>query len=200
VDKLIDSIAKNPFFIVFTGICSVVSLVVSILNDKFLLWLIFTMCLFTLLSVIRLVNQNSRMFRRLDDLNCDIFNRNIDLEYDEDKEKYFTQTPLIIVITSFLTQETAGKNPNMFVTVDYPSQLSLDFSYTTDFISREQVNSNSAKFKITLKSEAIVITVRSLSLSKEKETEFLESDKKINVTFESDLLLATKKESLLVSL
>jgi len=31
------------------------------------------------------------------------------------------------VLTSFLTEETLNKNPNVMVQVDYPSELDLEF-------------------------------------------------------------------------
>ncbi len=199
LSKLFDSLSKNSFFIVATGIASLVSLVVSILNDKFILWSIFTFCIFILITLIKLVKQNSKMFRRLDDLNCDIFNQNVDLEYDEKNEIYSSQLPIIIVMTSFLTPETASKNPIVRIQVDFPPQLNLDFNLSTEYITKEEFNSNSVKFKVTLKSEATILTIRSLSLIKEKESEFLKTSQKINIVFESDLLLESKKENLLVS-
>jgi hypothetical protein len=199
LSNLYDRLSKSAFFIVICGLASIISLVVSFLNEKFILFSILTICLFTCLTLFELVNQNARMFRRLDDVNCDIFNQNIDIEYDEDKDIYICSSPIIIAMTSFLTPETASKKPTVLVEVDFPSELSLDFNYSTECISREEVSSNSAKFKVTLKSDTIIIAISSLSLNKEKETEFSKSSKKISVTFDSNLLLETKKENLLVS-
>ncbi|MES9745487.1 hypothetical protein ABWK24_25800 [Priestia megaterium] len=199
MNKLYDSLSKNAFFIVITGLCSIVSLVISIMNDKFVLWSIFTISIFTLIILIKLVKQNSRMFGRLDDVNCDIFNQNVDLEFEEESEVYISQLPIIIVITSFLTTETLSKKPTIRMSIDFPPQLDLGFNFSTENIVREESSSNSVKFKVALKSEATIVTIRSLSLSKEKEEEFLKTSQKINISFESDLLSESKKESLFVS-
>ncbi|WP_427107949.1 hypothetical protein [Lysinibacillus xylanilyticus] len=86
------------------------------------------------------------------------------------------------------------------VQVDYPSELDLEFNIMSKSIYKDEANSNSAKFKVILKSEAIVLVIESIGLLKDKENEFLRTTKKINFTFESELLLGTKKESLLVSI
>ena len=204
LNRLYDSLSKNPTFVILTGLASLISLVVSVSvsvkNEGFLLWIIFSICVFILIFLTKLVKQNSRMLRRLDDLNCDVFSQNVDLEMDEDNLVYASQSPIIIVLTSFLTPEIASKKPTVLVQVDFPSQLSLDFNYSTDYISREEISSNRMKLRVTLKSEAIIITIRSLGLSKEFAADFLKSNKLINITFESELLLETKSESILVSI
>ncbi|KAA0761718.1 hypothetical protein [Bacillus sp. TE8-1] len=199
MSKLYDFLSKNPFFITITGLASLISLFVSITNDTFVLWSILAISIFMLITLIILVQQNSRMFRRLDDLNCDIFNQNVDLEISENDEKYISQLPIIIVMTSFLTPETASKKPIVEVQIDFPPQLNLDFNFSNENITRQEFNSNSIKFKVTLKSEATIITIRSLSLSREEVSDFERTSRKINIVFESDLFPQPKKESLLVS-
>jgi hypothetical protein len=199
LSNFFESLSKNSYFIIFTGFCSIISLVVTYINDNVVIWSILTISIFTFITLTKLVKQNSRMFRRLDDLNCEIFNQNVDLEFDEDNDIYKSQLPIIIVMTSFLTPETISKKPIVWVQVDFPPQLNLDFNLTTDNITKDTTSSNSVRFKVTVKSEASVMAIRNLSLSKDKETEFSETTKKINIKFESDLLLEPKTENLFVS-
>lgn|GEM_PF-3645083 len=200
MNKLLSSIASNGVFVVCSGIASLVSLGVAIFNETLLLWLIFSCCIFTSILMMVLVGQNRKMFKKLDDIKYDIFNQNVELEFDEDKNHYSSNAPIIIVLTSFLTEETLNKNPNVMIQVDYPSELDLEFNIMSESIYKDEANSNSAKFKVVLKSEAIVLVIENIGLLKDKENEFLRTTKKINFTFESELLIETKKESLLVSI
>ncbi|QWG87556.1 hypothetical protein [Bacillus mycoides] len=200
MNKLLSGIANNSVFVVCSGIASLVSLVVAFTNDNLVLWTIFTCCIFIALLMINLVLQNQKMFKRLDDLKYDIFNQNIDLEFDEEKDFYFLNSPIIIVLTSFLTVETLNKNPFVMVQVEYPSELDIEFNIMSENIYKDEANSNSAKFKVLLKSEAIVLVMENIRLKKDRENEFLLTTKKINITFESELFSENKKESLLVTM
>ncbi|MED1409802.1 hypothetical protein [Bacillus paramycoides] len=200
MNKLLSGIANNSVFVVCSGIASLVSLVVAFMNDNFVLWTIFTCCIFIALLMINLVLQNQKMFKRLDDLKYDIFNQNIDLEFDEEKDFYFLNSPIIIVLTSFLTVETLNKNPFVMVQVEYPSELDIEFNIMSENIYKDEANSNSAKFKVVLKSEAIVLVMENIRLKKDRENEFLRTTQKINITFESELFSENKKESLLVTM
>ncbi|MEK4205490.1 MULTISPECIES: hypothetical protein [Paenibacillus] len=200
MNRFYDILSKNSLFVFLSGLASLISLGVSIINDKFVLWAILSLCFFVLIILINLVRQNSKMLRRLDELNYHIFNQNVDLEYNEESEKYISESPITIVMTSFLTQEAASRKPTVTIEINYPSQLSVDYNFSNEYIIKEESNSNNTKFKVFLKSEAIIITIRSLSLSKERESEFLQSSKKINITFESELFSETKLESLPVFL
>ncbi|MBR9663719.1 hypothetical protein [Bacillus cereus] len=200
MNKLLSGIASNSVFVVCSGIASLVSLVVAFMNDNLVLWTIFTCCIFIALLMINLVLQNQKMFKRLDDLKYDIFNQNIDLEFDEEKNFYFLNSPIIIVLTSFLTVETLNKNPFVMVQVEYPSELDIEFNIMSENIYKDEANSNSAKFKVVLKSEAIVLVIENIRLKKDREDEFLRTTQKINITFESELFSENKKESLLVTM
>ncbi|MFJ7451362.1 hypothetical protein [Bacillus thuringiensis] len=200
MNKLLSGIASNSVFVVCSGIASLVSLVVAFMNDNLVLWTIFTCCIFIALLMINLVLQNQKMFKRLDDLKYDIFNQNIDLEFDEEKKFYFLNSPIIIVLTSFLTVETLNKNPFVMVQVEYPSELDIEFNIMSENIYKDEANSNSAKFKVVLKSEAIVLVIENIRLKKDREDEFLRTTQKINITFESELFSENKKESLLVTM
>jgi len=200
LNKLLSGIASNSVFVVCSGIASLVSLVVAFMNDNLVLWTIFTCCIFIALLMINLVLQNQKMFKRLDDLKYDIFNQNIDLEFDEEKNFYFLNSPIIIVLTSFLTVETLNKNPFVMVQVEYPSELDIEFNIMSENIYKDEANSNSAKFKVVLKSEAIVLVIENIRLKKDREDEFLRTTQKINITFESELFSENKKESLLVTM
>lgn len=200
MSDFLGNLTKSNLFILCTGIASLVSLIVSMLNDNFILWAIFTFCLVNSILIFMLVGKNQKMFKRLDDLNCNIFNSNIELEFDEDKNYYYSSSPIIIVFTSFLTTETLNNDPFVTVQVDYPSELDIEFNIMSETILREEANSNSAKFKVTLKAEAIVLIIDNIRLLKDKEDEFLRTTKKINFKFESKLLLENKSESLLVSI
>ncbi|MEC3335012.1 MULTISPECIES: hypothetical protein [Bacillus cereus group] len=200
MNKLLSGIANNSVFVVCSGIASLVSLVVAFTNDNLVLWTIFTCCIFIALLMINLVLQNQKMFKRLDDLKYDIFNQNIDLEFDEEKDFYFLNSPIIIVLTSFLTVETLNKNPFVMVQVEYPSELDIEFNIMSENIYKDEANSNSAKFKVVLKSEAIVLVMENIRLKKDRENEFLRTTQKINITFESELFSENKKESLLVTM
>lgn len=200
LNSVLGRVANSSFFIICTGIASLISLIVSVLNDNFLLWAIFTVCLFISILISILVLQNKKMFKRLDDLKYDIFNQNVELEFDEDKNYYYSNSPIIMVFTSFLTVETLNNTPFVTVQVDYPSELDIEFNIMSENILKEEANSNSAKFKILLKAEAIVLIIDNIKLIKEKEEEFIKTSGKINLMFESELFPEVKKESLLVSM
>lgn len=170
----------------------------SLFNENFILWIILAFSVTIFIIMIFLINQNSKMLRRLDVIDCRIFNQNVNLEYNEDDDSYTFDSPIIIVLNSLLIPETTHNNPTVMVEIEYPSELQLDYKLF-EFTSVESKSSNRARFKVALKSEVIVITISSLSLSTAKERDFDKSDKKIKISFESNLLPETKVESLLVS-
>lgn len=95
-------------------------------------------------------------------------------------ESYTLNSPIIIVINSLLTPETANTNPTAMVDIEYPSELQLGYELF-DYTTVETKSSNKVRFKVTLKSEVLLITISTLTLSSEKEPDFYRSDRKITV-------------------
>jgi hypothetical protein len=196
LNNLLNPASKNPLFVVIGTLASIIGLIVGIADKSFVIWGTFSICIIIFIIISLLVGQNARMLGRLDVIHCDVFNQNVNLELDENKDIYLSQPPIIIALTSFLTPETANKKPTVSVQIDYPPQLSLDL---VSDISKDESNSNIVKFTVPLKSATQVLTIRTVSLAKDKENDFILTNRKITITFESELLEGTKKEVLMVS-
>ncbi|MGV2941464.1 hypothetical protein AB5I83_17810 [Mesobacillus sp. LC4] len=204
MSQFINRLSKSPNLLVGGSLASLislpVSLVLSYLNENLFMWSLLTINIFILILLFILVKQNSRVLGRLDQVDYYIFNKNIDLEFDENLDKYVSKSDIILVLNSSLTTETIASKPFVEIQLSYPPQLQIDYNWTSEQILREEAKSDSSKFKISLVSGVVIIALRSLCLEKDQEKAFSETSGKIQIAIESELLSESRKEVIPVSI
>ncbi|RJS61752.1 hypothetical protein [Bacillus sp. PK3_68] len=199
MNNLLNKLAANAVFVIIAGLASIVSLVVAFINDKQILWIILTINSFLLLVVWKLVSQNSVILGRLDNIDFYVLQREIELEEDED-EKYVSKGDVILALQASLSQESLSAQPQATIEISYPSQLQIEYIFNSERIRRDSANSDKSKFNISLSHGISFIALRSISIGKENENDFLRSSRQIIVKVQSDLLSESKEEIIPVSL
>lgn len=190
--------AESKALIVISSLASIISLVISIINESFFLWIILTISLTTLLFLIRLVFINSIFISELDTVNLYVFDSAIELEATE-TDDYISNNDLIIAIQANIAPKTFNQQPQGELKISFPSQLKTDFYWRSDIIKKTNETNDSCTFSISLKSGITFISLRSFLVREEQFQDFLSSRKCVEVQFQTDISSTSKKETIFIS-
>ena len=189
-----NSISNHPFFTFLAGIASVVSLILSIINEKLIYWIIFTLIFIIFLQLLFLIHENSMMIKdtrmiigEMNTIKLDVFNTEIEL-VPEMTGDFISKSDLIIVISSICTPEIMENNPSAIVKLQYPSQLKMKFVLGNNIERLRGHSNNTCSFKVPLGSGNEFIGITSINVKSTDEQAFKESSKMIDINVTSDYL------------
>lgn len=188
-----DSISSHPIFTLLAGLASLVSLFMSITNDKFFIWVILTLICVVTLQLLFLLNTNSQVLHntnlvigQMNTVKLDVFQSNLELELSPTGD-FISKSDLFIVVSSLCTPEKVEENPYAIVKLQYPSQIKMKFNLGKGIKKLRGQANNTCSFSVELGKGNQFISLNSISVKSEDEQLFKESSKviEINVTSES---------------
>lgn len=186
------SISSHPIFTLLAGVASLVSLFISITNDKFLLWVLLTLICVVCLQLLFLLNINSQVLNntnlvigQMNTVKLDVFQSNIELELSPTGD-FKSKSDLFIVVSSLCTPEKVEENPTAIVKLQYPSQIKMKFNLGKGIKKLQGQANNTCSFSVELGKENQFISLNSILVKSEDEQLFKESSKMIEINVTSD--------------
>lgn len=167
--------------------------IISLSNDKFVLWILLTLICLVFLQLLNLVNVNSLVLKNtntflgeMNTVKLDVFQSNIELELTPSGD-FLSKTDLLIVVSSICTPEKMEEYPIAIVKLQYPSQLKTKFNLGKGIKKLQGQANNTCSFSVELGTGNEFISLNSILIKSDDEQQFKESSKmiEINVTCDS---------------
>ena len=182
----------NTVFVILAGLASIISLIISFMNEKWFFWAILSIASLTLILLQFLIYQNELIVRRLDVLYLKVFETSVDLEFNENGN-YYSQADVIIAVQSSLTSNTLNAQPKASLYIQYPSQIKIQFSWRDPLIRKEETI-DSCKITFPLSNGITFIALRKIHLDQMEEGYFQRSSKKIAIKLDCESLNEARSE------
>ncbi|MFC5603165.1 hypothetical protein [Sporosarcina koreensis] len=187
-----DSISSHPIFTLIAGLSSLVSLVLSITNDKFFIWVLLTLICAVILLLLFLLNTNSKVLQntnlvigQMNTVKLDVFQSSLELELSPTGD-FISKSDLFIVVSSVCTPEKVEENPNAIVKLQYPSQIKMKFNLGKGIKKLQGQANNTCSFLVELGKGSQFISLNSILVKNEDEQHFKESSKLIEISVSSE--------------
>ncbi|MGU8472119.1 hypothetical protein ACV3P7_12780 [Clostridium perfringens] len=195
MDKFLENLSASKAFCVFSGLSSLISLVMTfILKDNVILWIILSTSLISLFLIIWVISYNSKLVGKLDSVNMHIIGESVELENDEeDDDIYINKESSIIVLSSNLSRDKINEQHRAMLEIRLPSYLRVSIDFTNG-IRKEDSNSDFYKISVPLTKDITYVKIKSFIVEGIHYNEFITSSKRVDIKLSSTLLSNDKSD------